>query len=524
MNNCIPNNICNKPNYYVGLRYVPFIYGEWDKTKEYESLVVVLYNGDSYISKRPVPINTEITNEEYWVKTSDFNAQLANVQSDIDEMQELINESNNKICEINSFQAQQTYNDFYYQNYKEKVCQNIVSYLARTPFTKSVTGLFKDGDLNIVMTYTPSKTYFGYTDPSITATYTDTQEIDSITYKNMYLDCGAFVGLITRGRDYLNSPYYYNFTTADPSEATTEEKCLEKFNEISSFDMLGYTTISSMGNVMDSGGCYLLDFATLYASTPNTINKDLISNFRTGDLIFLGRKSSVTDLNYRGLHHVGIFVKTMDELTKYQGQYGVTLNYVESDAGGDDLSLGFFVDCDGSVGATTDVISIKTLDRLLKRTVDGSTDPSNYYKLYVCRPYPSANISNKLLMMGLKMNVLTDANKYLTQSYTDSIYINRNYAAQRTNAYPIKANDDLNDLTYYDQYYINSLDNVATLKNKPSDLVNNFVLLNWRLGAGSAYSMQIIITYSTTAQVMYIRAKTTSTVGTWKKIMPTDIG
>lgn len=516
MSNCTVNN-CSKPNYYVGMRYVPIIDGEWDNTKTYESLVVVTYNGNSYISKRPVPQGIEITNTEYWIKTSDFNAQLAEISNDVEQIQNNLNSTNEEVCEIKSFNTQQSYNDFYYQNYKEKVCQNIVSYLARTPFSDSVTGLYKDGDLNIVMTYDPSKTYFGYTDPTITPTYTDTQEISNVTYKNMYLDCGAFVGLITRGRDYLNSPYYYNFSTASPDNDVTNEKCLEVYSEISSFDMLGYTTIVSMGNDMDSGGCYLLDFATLYATTANTINNELIGNFRTGDLIFLGKKESVTELNYRGLHHVGIYIKNMDDLTKYQSQYGVTLSYIESETGNDDLSLGFVVDCDGSVGATTNVLSIKTLDRWLKRDVP-SDDPTNYFKMYVSRPYPSANISNKLLMMSQKMNVLTGASKFTTQSNTDSIYFDRNYAAMRTNAYPIAANSDLNTLTRYDQYYINNLNDIAGLVNKPADLASNFVLFNSRLGAGSAFTLQIIQTYSTSTPALYIRALSSSTSGTWKKV------
>ncbi len=46
---------------YVGRRIVPKHGGIWDKTKEYEELIIVLCQetGVSYISKLPVPAGTE---------------------------------------------------------------------------------------------------------------------------------------------------------------------------------------------------------------------------------------------------------------------------------------------------------------------------------------------------------------------------------------------------------------------------------------------------------------------------------
>ena len=80
-------------NRYIGARYVPIFAGEWDNTKSYESLSIVSYQGDSYTSKGVVPVGVEITNTAYWVKTANFNQQLAhmqiewsNYQTDIEEM------------------------------------------------------------------------------------------------------------------------------------------------------------------------------------------------------------------------------------------------------------------------------------------------------------------------------------------------------------------------------------------------------------------------------------------------------
>ena len=70
---------------YVGNRCIPMPMGNWDKTKEYENLSVVLAsNGDSYTSKKNVPKGIELSNTEYWAISSRFNAQLETQKKRID--------------------------------------------------------------------------------------------------------------------------------------------------------------------------------------------------------------------------------------------------------------------------------------------------------------------------------------------------------------------------------------------------------------------------------------------------------
>lgn len=69
---------------YIGARYVPVIEGDWANTNAYEPLSVVLYNGDSYTSRQAVPIGVDISNTEYWAKSADYNAQVANLANDVD--------------------------------------------------------------------------------------------------------------------------------------------------------------------------------------------------------------------------------------------------------------------------------------------------------------------------------------------------------------------------------------------------------------------------------------------------------
>ena len=68
---------------YIGARYVPIIVGEWDKTRTYEPLMVVTYQGASYTSRQYVPAGIEITNESYWVLSANYNAQVEAYRKEI---------------------------------------------------------------------------------------------------------------------------------------------------------------------------------------------------------------------------------------------------------------------------------------------------------------------------------------------------------------------------------------------------------------------------------------------------------
>ena len=76
---------------YVGARYVPKFFenpngsAEWIRNTTYEALTIVTYLGNSYTSKKPVPANTEITDTEYWVVTSNYNAQVEEYRQETEE-------------------------------------------------------------------------------------------------------------------------------------------------------------------------------------------------------------------------------------------------------------------------------------------------------------------------------------------------------------------------------------------------------------------------------------------------------
>lgn len=64
---------------FIGRRIVPKHDGVWDISKEYEELSIVLdkSSGESYISRKPVPTGTAISDQSYWMQYSLYSAQIA---------------------------------------------------------------------------------------------------------------------------------------------------------------------------------------------------------------------------------------------------------------------------------------------------------------------------------------------------------------------------------------------------------------------------------------------------------------
>lgn len=61
---------------YIGARYVPLFMGNWDVSKAYEPLSIVIYQGNSYTSRQAVPAGVQISNENYWALSGNYNAQV----------------------------------------------------------------------------------------------------------------------------------------------------------------------------------------------------------------------------------------------------------------------------------------------------------------------------------------------------------------------------------------------------------------------------------------------------------------
>ena len=70
---------------YVGARYVPLFAEplEWDGTRAYEPLTIVLHQGNSYTSRQYVPVGVEIGDDSFWALTGNYNAQVEQYRREV---------------------------------------------------------------------------------------------------------------------------------------------------------------------------------------------------------------------------------------------------------------------------------------------------------------------------------------------------------------------------------------------------------------------------------------------------------
>lgn len=93
------------PGYtYTGMRYVPVFAdpAEWSSANSYEPLEIVIHEGNSYTSKTFVPVGVEITNQEYWANTGNYNAQIEQYRKEVAVVRDQISAANANISKINT--------------------------------------------------------------------------------------------------------------------------------------------------------------------------------------------------------------------------------------------------------------------------------------------------------------------------------------------------------------------------------------------------------------------------------------
>ena len=80
---------------YIGGRYIwkfadPL---EWNKSTPYEYMTVVQYDAHSYVSKKAVPANIDITNTDFWMLIADPNAQMEELRQTFETAVSEVNEN-----------------------------------------------------------------------------------------------------------------------------------------------------------------------------------------------------------------------------------------------------------------------------------------------------------------------------------------------------------------------------------------------------------------------------------------------
>lgn len=70
---------------------------EWDITKQYEQLTIVLYDNKAYLSMKPVPSGVDISNSEYWQIIFDMSELYAMIDALQQDVEDQIEQQNDKI-------------------------------------------------------------------------------------------------------------------------------------------------------------------------------------------------------------------------------------------------------------------------------------------------------------------------------------------------------------------------------------------------------------------------------------------
>ena len=94
---CPPPPFKGGTSMYIGARYVPIFADpvEWDDEREYEPLTIVIHDGSCYTSKCYVPKGAQLPpypegQTKYWVKTSDYNYQFADLKKTVLDLSRLV--------------------------------------------------------------------------------------------------------------------------------------------------------------------------------------------------------------------------------------------------------------------------------------------------------------------------------------------------------------------------------------------------------------------------------------------------
>lgn len=84
----------NPVRQYIGARYVPLFAdpAEWNNTRAYEPLTIVIHQGNSYTSRQYVPIGIDINNNDYWALTGNYNAQVEAYRNEVTQYDARIND------------------------------------------------------------------------------------------------------------------------------------------------------------------------------------------------------------------------------------------------------------------------------------------------------------------------------------------------------------------------------------------------------------------------------------------------
>ena len=281
-------------------------------------------------------------------------------------------------------------------------------------------------------------------------------------------------------------------------KTTLRSKCVENGylddDQYYTFDFFNYIYTARMAFIMNNSGNQLRVVSNKLTSAEVEFTK-YAETLEDGDLLFIGNPVKYKDetgdkkKRYLGMHHVGIFYKTLDKLNAAAAQYNITLRDIDN---GLKSEHGYIVHCTGVTNEATNTLRINTLYAYANTLPD-----EGVRIIYSCKPYANSLNSNKARR----------AISYMFSEYDKFGFGDRNgnynyiryneddegrmlFQQISYNGAQIPAGSDLN--TIGDGYYRCS--NKQNILNMPEVNSSVFDLITVGTEAGSQTGMQILVT------------------------------
>lgn len=233
---------------YVGPIVAPHMEGEWSSTKSYESLAMVIYEGNTYTARQDVPVGVQITNNTYWVQSGNYNAQIENYRTEVRQFDSRITQNDSRITQNATDIATNTSNiatnatniaSLQTDVSSLQTSMNTIAPFDATPTSGSAKGVTSDGIFKGLINPTIDPYYYG-ADPTgttdSTAAIQACIDANNDSKKVIFYHSGTY-----KISNTINIPYTWYGAFIDFNGSTI---IMESSSIVSAFD-LGFTNVTS---------------------------------------------------------------------------------------------------------------------------------------------------------------------------------------------------------------------------------------------------------------------------------------
>ena len=302
-------------NVYVGNRYAPVYLGDWDKTKEYEPLSIVIYQGDSFVSRGWVAKDVDIHNEDYWHSIGVYNAQVAaykqRVEEYIEKSETIESNVDTKLKEVTD----------YIDDVKEKIMINLSDFGVvgdgitddSDAFINAVTyGETKQGNVKLIIptgTYVITKPVTIHTDNfsvegnNATILWQGTADLGDENGRNMTRGIFEFVGEeLTARNDILSATSTDKFVTLEVGNTGDYQ-----IGEVVSF----YIDYGAWDTAFNDYKPSIATLARVISKTNSSLTIDYVTPFKINGSNFTGRVYKIKTLKNPQIKDLNIIDETL---------------------------------------------------------------------------------------------------------------------------------------------------------------------------------------------------------------------